>query len=109
MLIQFCTACGNTLPPTKTPTAPCPHCHHQNQTSGFPSDLRRRLQTGALATSAAGQGLSATDTWGTADVACGKCRAGTVKYTVLQLRGVDEGSTVFYFCPACKERWSENN
>ncbi|KAF4594656.1 ubiquitin supergroup [Ophiocordyceps camponoti-floridani] len=81
----------------------------RSSTDEFPSDIRRRRQTGTLATSAAREALSATDTWGTTDVACGKCRAGEVKYTVLQLRGVDEGTTVFYFCPACKERWSENN
>lgn len=49
--------------------------------------------------------MASTDTWSTTDLTCPECRAKEVRYTTLQLRGADEGSTMFYFCPGCSARW----
>lgn len=48
--------------------------------------------------------MASTDTWSFTDVQCPKCQAAQVQYTTLQLRSADEGTTMFYFCPACSER-----
>jgi DNA-directed RNA polymerase I subunit RPA12 len=40
---------------------------------------------------------------------CIKCGAKEVGFYTLQLRSVDEGSTVFYECPECDHTWSVNN
>lgn len=40
---------------------------------------------------------------------CIKCGAKEVGFYTLQLRSVDEGSTVFYECPDCNHTWSVNN
>lgn len=38
------------------------------------------------------------DTMAKADERCPKCGAEEVRYTTVQLRSADEGSTVFYYC-----------
>jgi len=40
---------------------------------------------------------------------CPKCGHDTANFYTLQLRSVDEGSTVFYVCQKCKHKWSQNN
>ena len=40
---------------------------------------------------------------------CVKCGHPEVGFYTVQLRSVDEGQTVFYECPACKQTWSINN
>lgn len=40
---------------------------------------------------------------------CIKCGYPEVGYYIVQLRSVDEGSTVFYECPKCNHHWSTNN
>lgn len=40
---------------------------------------------------------------------CEKCGCEEVRYYTMQLRGADEGSTVFYTCPQCGHRWNTNN
>lgn len=41
------------------------------------------------------------DTWATTQTMCPKCENAELKYRDVQTRGADEGSTVFYKCPAC--------
>jgi DNA-directed RNA polymerase I subunit RPA12 len=41
------------------------------------------------------------DTWATTPKACPKCENGELKFRDVQTRGADEGSTIFYKCPAC--------
>ncbi|KAF4504951.1 hypothetical protein G6O67_006956 [Ophiocordyceps sinensis] len=114
MVIQFCDACGDMIPISKEKNVDCELCGTSNEntlidkvtvtsTSDFPSELRRNR------TITAPKSMASTDTWSTTDVTCPYCKAKEVRYTTLQLRGADEGSTMFYFCPDCSTRWSENN
>ncbi|KJZ76681.1 hypothetical protein HIM_04017 [Hirsutella minnesotensis 3608] len=114
MAIQFCDACGDTLPVSDSKNIKCECCSTLNKntllssvtvssTDKFPSDLRKKR------TITAPTQVASTDTWSTTDMTCPSCQASEVRYTTLQLRGADEGSTMFYFCPACSTRWNENN
>jgi len=40
---------------------------------------------------------------------CPKCGHHELYFYTMQLRSVDEGSTVFYECPKCKHKFSQNN
>ena len=59
----------------------------------FPSTLRQKLHTTI-------QSVEKHDinTMAKADETCPKCGAEEVRYTTLQLRSADEGSTVLYYC-----------
>ncbi|KAF3057720.1 DNA-directed RNA polymerase I subunit RPA12 [Trichoderma lentiforme] len=111
MAIQFCGPCGNTLDISSASIVRCDCCGSMNKnnlfdgivtvssTNNFPSELRRKRQpTQHL------QCLAAEDTWATAEETCRKCGAKEVRYTALQLRSADEGTTLFYYCPGCLER-----
>ncbi|EQK97999.1 SpRPA12-like protein [Ophiocordyceps sinensis CO18] len=120
MVIQFCDACGDMIPISKEKNVDCELCGTSNEsallplrvyatdtlidkvtvtsTSDFPSELRRNR------TITAPKSMASTDTWSTTDVTCPYCKAKEVRYTTLQLRGADEGSTMFYFCPDCSTR-----
>ncbi|KAF5872341.1 putative dna-directed rna polymerase i subunit [Botrytis fragariae] len=39
---------------------------------------------------------------------CPECGAKEVRFTAVQLRSADEGSTIFYNC-TCGNKWTENN
>ncbi|PKK45079.1 hypothetical protein CI102_9939 [Trichoderma harzianum] len=112
MAIQFCGPCGNTLDISSASIVRCDCCGSMNKnnlldgvatvssTNNFPSELRRKRQpTQHL------QCLAREDTWATAEETCRKCGAKQVRYTALQLRSADEGTTLFYYCPGCSERY----
>jgi DNA-directed RNA polymerase I subunit RPA12 len=40
---------------------------------------------------------------------CPKCANPEMLFYTLQLRSVDEGSTVFYECPKCQHKFAQNN
>ncbi|KPM34269.1 hypothetical protein AK830_g12298 [Neonectria ditissima] len=70
-----------------------------SSTNDFPSQLRDK-QTINMP-----KQLSSQDTWSKTDVKCPECDAQEVQYTALQLRGADEGTTMFYSCPKCSARY----
>ena len=43
------------------------------------------------------------------DRKCPQCGNDGMSYTTRQLRGADEGQTVFYLCPVCKFQDNENS
>jgi DNA-directed RNA polymerase I subunit RPA12 len=45
------------------------------------------------------------ETWAETAEACPKCGAGRALFREMQLRGADEGSTVFFRCRACAHRY----
>lgn len=59
----------------------------------FPSMLRQKLHTSIQQVE-----KHNINTMARADERCPKCGAEEVRYTTLQLRSADEGSTVLYYC-----------
>eukprot|EP00955_Chlamydomonas_euryale_P018107 192819-Chlamydomonas_euryale.AAC.3 len=42
------------------------------------------------------------------DEACPKCGNQGMEFYTMQLRSADEGQTVFYECPKCRHKYSQN-
>jgi DNA-directed RNA polymerase I subunit RPA12 len=55
------------------------------------------------------EGALASRSRATVDEPCPKCGHQGLEFYTLQLRSADEGQTVFYECPSCKAKWSQNN
>lgn len=50
-----------------------------------------------------------TRTRATVEETCPKCGHEGLEFYTLQLRSADEGQTVFYECPQCSHKYSQNN
>ncbi|RSL95558.1 hypothetical protein CDV31_013832 [Fusarium ambrosium] len=111
--MQFCNDCGNLLPISQNPEVKCDCCDKMcksgshivsvSHTNDFPSELRNK-RTINMPTQRSPQ-----STWSKIDQQCRECDSQEVRYTALQLRSADEGTTMFYSCPKCSARWNENN
>ncbi|KAL7915951.1 hypothetical protein GGI35DRAFT_473271 [Trichoderma velutinum] len=114
----FCTDCGNLLPATKGTeqnVLSCECCSAENKDTGakiivteskpsdFPSFLRQKLQSSVQSVE-----RHTLNTESTVRERCPNCGREEVKYTTVQLRSADEGSTVIYNCE-CGFSWHENN
>lgn len=117
---NFCSHCGSLLT-VKFGTgdaAECRVCGHKTPLSSLtgtigetaasldikPSDLLRRL-SGRVAT-ATGPTEEAT-----VDEECPKCKHKGLSYHTAQLRGLDEGQTIFYTClnQDCRHKYNINS
>ncbi|KAH9876100.1 hypothetical protein J1614_003979 [Plenodomus biglobosus] len=115
--LLFCTTCGNLLDrePSRTKVIKCQICAEANKNSwpisiqtfskpnAFPSSLqhkRSEIQT-----------INADDveTWAQTSQACPSCDNPVMLFTNLQLRGADEGTTIFFRCPKCNHRSKMDN
>ena len=113
--LSFCSACGSLLARgaktlecldcKATYTAPPPKKKvTHSKPSDFPSALRtKHSDVQKVDDDAAGVQEQ------TIKQPCEKCGVQEVRFYTLQLRSVDEGTTVFYSCPACGHKWSANN
>jgi DNA-directed RNA polymerase I subunit RPA12 len=116
--LLFCVDCGDLLPPSKgskkniliceccgreNQDRPAPTIESRTQPRDFPSALRQKLQSSVKALD-----RNMVHDEATTEARCEKCGRTEVKYTELQLRGADEGSTIVYRCP-CGHSWQENN
>ncbi|KAK1473910.1 transcription factor S-II [Colletotrichum cuscutae] len=106
--LVFCTDCGNLLPAsmgTEKNTLTCDCCGADNKDTGaktittqtkpsdFPSQLRQKLQSNVQAVD-----RTNVNTEATIRETCPKCGAEEVRFTAVQLRSADEGSTIFFTC-----------
>ncbi|KKA26015.1 hypothetical protein TD95_003991 [Thielaviopsis punctulata] len=106
--LVFCNMCGNLLPASKGTTKGilrCDACHSENRdvaakvittetkATDFPSQLRQKLQSTVKAVAS-----HEISTMATINERCPKCSREEVRYTAVQLRSADEGSTIFYYC-----------
>mmetsp|Transcript_7808 Transcript_7808/g.11668 ORF Transcript_7808/g.11668 Transcript_7808/m.11668 type:complete len:145 (+) Transcript_7808:32-466(+) len=117
-----CSCCGRTckfselkIDPVVTTSMPKQRPlwldEYDNSLASFENvdDLSRTTTSRANAASSKkkeGQGLSKH---ATIDEPCPKCKHPTLYFYTMQLRSVDEGSTVFYECPNCNHKFSQNN
>ncbi|CAK9213001.1 unnamed protein product [Sphagnum troendelagicum] len=118
----FCDLCGSMLSFTSASYASCLVCHAQRKVQEFegteiwctsePEDFMRRLGLDLLIT-------PLDDTVGSkqgnqiqqravVNDECPKCKHPNLEYYTRQLRSADEGQTVFYECPNCHYKFSQN-
>ncbi|KAK8052141.1 hypothetical protein PG993_003526 [Apiospora rasikravindrae] len=125
--LVFCTGCGNLLPASKGDEKnilTCEACGEQNKDtvfkeivtqtkpSDFPSLLRQKLSTVQTVERHKIRTEAATNT-----ETCEKCGGNDITFAAVQLRSADEGSTIFYTCKKCgnkyaamrQARWTQNN
>ncbi|CAN8102206.1 unnamed protein product [Discula destructiva] len=115
--LVFCTDCGNLLPSSKGSEKNillCECCGAENKDeaskeiitkskpSDFPSYLRQKLSTTQTIK------RHEVNTEAITNQTCTKCGREEVRFSAVQLRSADEGSTIFYTCD-CGHKWSENN
>ncbi|KAF2242122.1 hypothetical protein BU26DRAFT_468182 [Trematosphaeria pertusa] len=108
--LLFCTDCGNLLdrepPNLKKITCKVCQCNNSNrwplttQTSSrpdaFPSTLQRKHH-GKIQT----VDPNDADSWPKTSQTCPRCDNPEMYFREMQLRGADEGSTIFYRCTKC--------
>ncbi|KAF2703335.1 DNA-directed RNA polymeras-like protein I subunit [Pleomassaria siparia CBS 279.74] len=95
--ILTCQVCGASCKDTSSKTIVT-----RSKPSAFPSALRAKRSEVQTITEADMQ------TSATIAHTCEKCGRDEVRYYTQQLRGADEGSTVFYECE-CGNKWNTNN
>lgn len=108
----FCPQCGTILdPPSISSDVECTFCPFKCPFS--------EMSTGEVITTSA---PTARPGWidvdkedeimekhATIEEPCPKCGHHELFFYTMQLRSVDEGSTVFYECPKCAHKFSQNN
>jgi DNA-directed RNA polymerase I subunit RPA12 len=110
----FCPTCGTILnPPVSSDEVKCSFCP-------FKCNFMEVASEEVITTSAS----SAKPAWvdidqdqdtetmqkhAVIDEPCPKCAHHQLYFYTMQLRSVDEGSTVFYECPNCNHKFSQNN
>ncbi|KAK3940666.1 hypothetical protein QBC46DRAFT_384732 [Diplogelasinospora grovesii] len=116
--LVFCTDCGNLLPVSKGNEKNillCDCCGAENRDqpsrtvttktkpSDFPSLLRQKL---SIVQTVERHKIQTERVDPNMD--CAKCGRRGIRYTEMQTRSADEGSTIIYNCD-CGEKWTMNN
>ncbi|PSS16765.1 hypothetical protein M430DRAFT_122409 [Amorphotheca resinae ATCC 22711] len=116
--LVFCTDCGNLLDSSAgdhNTILICHCCGAQNKNtaaktttttstpSSFPSLLRQKRST---IQTVERSDMRQTEAW--IQQSCPECGREKVRFSAVQLRSADEGSTIFYTCD-CGYKWNENN
>jgi DNA-directed RNA polymerase I subunit RPA12 len=119
MVWPFCPRCRATLRVDYSGAIDCDVCSYHSNLSEMPADQLPSSTTYSMdrptpmwAKSDAEQAAlrhSNEPVRATIEEPCIKCGHREVGYYTVQLRSVDEGSSVFYECPSCKHTWSINN
>ncbi|KAL4399466.1 DNA-directed RNA polymerase I core subunit Rpa12 [Malassezia pachydermatis] len=119
--LLFCSACGSLLDlPDNDDVITCTPCGStqdariydnlsivtRSHPSAFPSILRQKRQ---LVSNTGGDADMETMEQATIKEKCPGCGNEEMNFHTLQLRSADEGTTVFYDCPKCGYKFSQNN
>ncbi|WFD28194.1 DNA-directed RNA polymerase I core subunit rpa12 [Malassezia nana] len=119
--LLFCTACGSLLDlPSNDDIITCTPCGTvqdariydnlsivtRSHPSAFPSILRQKRQ---LVSHVNHNNELETMEQATIKEKCPGCGNEEMNFHTLQLRSADEGTTVFYDCPKCGYKFSQNN
>jgi DNA-directed RNA polymerase I subunit RPA12 len=116
--MNFCKQCNNLLPTPNTDTIVCRCCGAKSTWADAPASCLNRLTLNGkrpepdwLLRRKRIIGLDSQEQQQHAivDEPCPQCQFPQAKFYTLQLRSVDEGSTVFYECLSCKFKWNQDN
>ncbi|PWN26208.1 hypothetical protein BDZ90DRAFT_233342 [Jaminaea rosea] len=120
----FCSSCGSLLDvPKDEDVIACVPCGAhldasvydnlslvtRSNPSAFPSALRTKRQLVSTVSSRNDGGDGARADEATIREKCPKCGNEEMRFSTLQMRSADEGTTVFYTCPNCGYKFSQNN
>ncbi|XP_024526636.1 DNA-directed RNA polymerase I subunit RPA12 [Selaginella moellendorffii] len=118
---DFCALCGTMLVYESATTASCALCKAQRNAEVVQEevwctinaeDLARRLGIDPLVLPELDlKTVDQTDEGPKKAVVnedCPKCKNPQLEYYTRQLRSADEGQTVFYECPKCRHKFSQN-
>jgi len=107
----FCPVCGTILDPPKGDDVVCTFCPYKCRFS--------EMHIGEVVTKSAPVPKPAwvgedkdeeeVEKHATIEEPCPKCGHHELSFYTMQLRSVDEGSTVFYECSKCNHKFSQNN
>ena len=123
MTWPFCSQCGTILDPPVGSTICCDFCGHTCKFSEVStsevitySAIRSRPPWLGEEDDHESSGPSASKgekkdrpKHAKIEETCPKCGHPELYFYTMQLRAVDEGSTVFYECPKCSHTYSQNN
>jgi len=120
-VLHLCKACAALLPTPAEDVVECVQCGQLTSWGDAPDAAFERVTRSQAteqpewvyrAQKRAEQravGASKSDSNATVEETCPKCQHPLARFYTMQLRSVDEGSTVFYECAKCKHTWSQDN
>ncbi|KAL3840202.1 hypothetical protein ACJIZ3_024793 [Penstemon smallii] len=112
---MFCEMCGSLLTFKSTKYARCPLCkskkplkdivQHEIRYTISAEDMRRELGVSSLDDIEEEKELKQMDY----NAKCRACQHLGLAYVARQTRSADEGQTIFYSCPVCAHKQTENS
>ena len=116
LIWPFCY-CGTILDPPEFEEIMCTYCGFKAKFNEVlpqvgltvTTSASTQVQSWAKDTSKPVAGGDKMDKHAIIEEPCSKCGHPELYFYTMQLRSVDEGSTVFYECPKCAFKYSQNN
>ena len=111
----FCSMCGSilSLPESSETTVSCNSCPFKASFQSLIGEEEQVTRSGKRQKAPWVDEDTGDDNTqvkhATIDEPCPKCGHPELFFYTMQLRSVDEGSTVFYECSKCKHKFSQNN
>ncbi|KMZ58360.1 hypothetical protein ZOSMA_77G00190 [Zostera marina] len=119
---MFCDVCGSQLLLNSPKYATCPNslCNFKKSSKHIKrgeihytitaEDIRRELKIDPFVQlTTVAMGAEQPQQKKVTDTPCPMCRHPKLEYYSRQMRSADEGETVFYECPNCHHKFTENN
>ncbi|XVE69708.1 hypothetical protein DITRI_Ditri10aG0012500 [Diplodiscus trichospermus] len=110
---MFCSLCGTMLSLVSPKYAECPLCKFKPSAKGIlgreigytitVEDIRRDLGISHVS-----EEMKTKESAAMINKTCEKCGHDKLEYMTRQMRSADEGQTVFYTCPKCKNQTKED-
>ncbi|XWS20934.1 hypothetical protein CRYUN_Cryun30bG0012000 [Craigia yunnanensis] len=110
---MFCSLCGTMLSLVSPKYAECPLCKSKPSAKGIlgreigyiitAEDIRRDLGISHVS-----EVTTKKESAATIQNTCRKCENTELEYSTRQMRSADEGQTIFYRCPKCGDKFTEN-
>ena len=113
--MNFCKQCNNLLPTPNTDTIVCRCCGAKSTWADAPEACLNKVTMSGRRPEPAWLlrrkriGDTSNKERAIVDEPCPACQHPQATFYTLQLRSVDEGSTVFYECLSCKHKWNQDN